>query len=196
MLIGIATSSDIIRAGLETILAKQHAIRLLPHDVDRLAAELPGEVEVLITTEAGTARRLAKRLPVMLLSTGESEPSLSALIKSGVRAILPLGGSASMLVQALNLMETGVQLIPKIDEVVRAFQETTLRVLNVNIRGRELPVVQLVAEGLSDAEISDRLGLTKGTVSNYVYFAMRQLGLKSRTQLALWYRDLGLPKSI
>jgi DNA-binding NarL/FixJ family response regulator len=51
---------------------------------------------------------------------------------------------------------------------------------------RELQVALLVAEGLKDAEIGQRLGLTASTVSNYVRRIQLRLGLESGAELVAW----------
>jgi DNA-binding NarL/FixJ family response regulator len=54
------------------------------------------------------------------------------------------------------------------------------------ITRREHDIVQLVAEGLSNSMIADRLVLSKGTVANHIQHIFRKLELRSRTQIALW----------
>ena len=50
---------------------------------------------------------------------------------------------------------------------------------------RELEVLQLLAQGYTNAEISDHLYLTKGTVRNYVSSILAKLGVEDRTQAAI-----------
>jgi DNA-binding NarL/FixJ family response regulator len=50
---------------------------------------------------------------------------------------------------------------------------------------RETRVVRLVAEGLSDEQIADRLQITVVDVSGELAEVLRKLGLRSRTELAL-----------
>jgi two-component system OmpR family sensor kinase len=63
------------------------------------------------------------------------------------------------------------------------------------ITRREREVASLIAEGLSNAELSDRLTLTEGTVGNHVAHIMRKQGFKSRTQIAVWAVERGLYRS-
>ena len=57
---------------------------------------------------------------------------------------------------------------------------------------REREVASLVAEGLSNAEIGERLAITPGTVANHVAHIARRLGLKNRVQVAVWAVERGL----
>jgi DNA-binding CsgD family transcriptional regulator len=51
---------------------------------------------------------------------------------------------------------------------------------------REMQVVQLVAEGLSDRQIASRLGISPRTVDNQLRHIFEMVGVSSRTALATW----------
>lgn len=55
------------------------------------------------------------------------------------------------------------------------------------ITERERRVIELVAKGLSNKEIADALYLSEGTVRNYLSTVLDKLGLRDRTQLAIFY---------
>lgn len=55
-------------------------------------------------------------------------------------------------------------------------------------------VVELIAEGLTNEQIADRLGLSKQTVKNHITAALRANGLSNRTQLALYLTSVPSPK--
>ena len=63
------------------------------------------------------------------------------------------------------------------------------------ITRREREIAVLLAEGLTNGELADRLSLTEGTVGNHVAHILRKLGLKSRTQIAVWAVERGLYRS-
>ena len=52
---------------------------------------------------------------------------------------------------------------------------------------REWEVTALVAEGLSNREIAEKLYLSEGTVRNYISTVLEKLQLRDRTQLAVFY---------
>jgi DNA-binding CsgD family transcriptional regulator len=60
---------------------------------------------------------------------------------------------------------------------------------------RQREVASLIAEGLSNGEIAERLTLTEGTVANHIEAILRRLQMKSRTQVAVWAIELGLYRS-
>ena len=56
-----------------------------------------------------------------------------------------------------------------------------------DIHEKEQSIIELVAEGLSNREIADKLFLSEGTVRNYISTILEKLGLRDRTQLAVFY---------
>ena len=56
----------------------------------------------------------------------------------------------------------------------------------LGLTGREFELCTLVAEGLSNKEIAERLFLSEGTVRNYLTTVLEKLGLRDRTQLAVF----------
>jgi DNA-binding CsgD family transcriptional regulator len=63
------------------------------------------------------------------------------------------------------------------------------------ITRREREVASLLAEGLSTAELAERLTLTEGTVANHIDHILRKLQFRSRTQIAVWAVERGLYRS-
>ncbi|MCR5292018.1 MAG: response regulator transcription factor [Eubacterium sp.] len=61
---------------------------------------------------------------------------------------------------------------------------------NLGLTEQEIEVVSLVAEGLSNKEISEKLFLSEGTVRNYISNILSKLDLRDRTNLAIFYYKL------
>lgn len=54
---------------------------------------------------------------------------------------------------------------------------------------REQRVIQLVAQGLKNAEVAEEIGTTEHVVKNYLRVIYDKLGLWNRVELALWYES-------
>jgi non-specific serine/threonine protein kinase len=57
---------------------------------------------------------------------------------------------------------------------------------------RQREVAGLIAEGLKNAEIAERLVISPGTAANHVEYILRRLRLRSRSQVAVWAVKQGL----
>lgn len=58
---------------------------------------------------------------------------------------------------------------------------------DIDLSEREIEILLLVAEGLNNKEISEKLYLSEGTVRNYISNMLDKLYLRDRTQLAIYY---------
>jgi len=63
------------------------------------------------------------------------------------------------------------------------------------ITRRQQEIAILLAEGLSNAAIAERLVISEGTVANHIEHILRRLELQSRTQVAVWAVERGLYRS-
>ncbi|MGB1416667.1 MAG: helix-turn-helix domain-containing protein [Synechococcus sp.] len=63
--------------------------------------------------------------------------------------------------------------------------------LNMALSGREVEIIELVAEGLTNQEIADRLTISKRTVDNHVSNVFTKTGSKNRVALLNWAMDNG-----
>ena len=63
--------------------------------------------------------------------------------------------------------------------------------LTISLSGREIEIIELVAEGLTNQEIADRLTISKRTVDNHVSNVFTKTGSKNRVALLNWAMDHG-----
>ena len=56
-----------------------------------------------------------------------------------------------------------------------------------DINEKELGIIKLIAEGLNNKEIAEKLFLSEGTVRNYISTILEKTQLRDRTQLACFY---------
>ncbi len=94
---------------------------------------------------------------------------------------------------AVRLAHAGVtQLDPAVTARLVAADGARAPEARVPLTARELEVLRLVAGGASNREIADRLYLSEGTVKNHISRILQRLGLRDRTQAAVYARDHGL----
>ena len=63
--------------------------------------------------------------------------------------------------------------------------------LNISLSTREIEIIELVAEGLTNQEIADKLTISKRTVDNHVSNVFTKTGSKNRVALLNWAMDNG-----
>ena len=63
--------------------------------------------------------------------------------------------------------------------------------MNVSLSARELEIIELVAVGLTNQEIAERLTISKRTVDNHVSNVFTKTGSKNRVALLNWAMDNG-----
>lgn len=79
----------------------------------------------------------------------------------------------------------GGEVIGKIPVLMQSKEEFDYSRYDIN--EKEQAIIELVAEGLSNKEIAEKLFLSEGTVRNYISSILEKLALRDRTQLAVFY---------
>lgn len=103
------------------------------------------------------------------------------LLKQDYQNIIPAIRAA-----ALGQSVFGTEIVSRIPKLMNGPEETYDYAAR-GISERELEVIRLIAEGLSNKEIADRLYLSEGTVRNYLSIILDKLSLRDRTQVAVFY---------
>lgn len=79
----------------------------------------------------------------------------------------------------------GNEIVSKLPSLMPSRAEADFEAYGLNKKEEE--IIVLVADGLSNKEISSRLFLSEGTVRNYISTILEKLELRDRTQLAVFY---------
>lgn len=138
------------------------------------------------------SEEILKRHPeakVLLLTTFLDDEYIVRAIRAGARGYLLKQDYASIL-PALRAVQSGQtvfgsEIMTRIPELFQRKGGSDVRAAELTEREAEL--ISLVAEGLSNREIAGRMYLGEGTVRNYLSNILDKLGLRDRTQLAVWY---------
>jgi DNA-binding NarL/FixJ family response regulator len=171
----------------------------------RVAADLPpAEVEDLADDEADAAawdvgasgagdglRALAARLPVVAVLW--SDEQAGEALGAGARAVLLRGRLDGRLLAAVNAATAGLVTLDEglADSVLRP-RLAPPPALAEPLTPRELEVVQLLAEGLTNRRIGERLGISEHTAKFHVNAILGKLGASSRSEAVAQAARLGL----
>jgi DNA-binding NarL/FixJ family response regulator len=161
------------------------------------------DVRMPVLDGVKATRRLRERWPgvrVIILTTFDDDEYLFEGLRAGALGYLLKDVSGQDLARAVRTVAAGGALIDPVvtRKVVAEFARRAPPVrpagagLREPLSERELEILRLVAQGLSNAEIAERLSLAQGTVKNYVTVILQKLGARDRTQAALQAKELGL----
>jgi DNA-binding NarL/FixJ family response regulator len=158
-------------------------------------------------------RQLALRFPevgVLILTTFDEETYVVEGLRAGARGYVLKDVSAAQLLDAIRAVKRGESpLQPSVAAKLVAHLNrrpelepsslpggagsgTAGSLLVDDLTEREYEILRYVARGESNREIGEALYITEGTVKNHVSNILSKLGLRDRTQAALWAREHGL----
>lgn len=126
---------------------------------------------------------------ILLLTTFSDDEYIVKALKYGVKGYL-LKQDYTSILPALRAVHSGqsvfgTEVSARLPELLQ--EKKHFEWLEYDISEKELQVISLVAEGLSNREIAEELFLGEGTVRNYISHILEKLGLRDRTQLAVYY---------
>lgn len=198
--IAIIDDHDIVRRGVGTILNGVAGIEVVGSAGDLAGAlgiqqRLRPDVVLVDITMPGTSgmevvRELRRHDPqarYLVLTGMRDEGLICEVLAAGAVGAVSKSDPTEKLIAAIYRASSGA---PLYDEATLARARTKgresqeLRDSISNLTHREHAVVDLVALGLTNAEIADELHLAEKTVRNYVSNVLAKVGLSNRTQLA------------
>ena len=185
-LLGTADDLEVVgqaSSGLEVV---DLALALEP-DVVLMDLRMPG-----LNGDEATARILAERpkIRVLVLTTYESDDSILTAIEAGASGYLLKAAPQEELLAGIRSVARGeVALAPQIATLlVNRVQRPTGPALSA----REIEVLALVAQGLSNPAIAKELFLSASTVKTHLLHAFEKLGVSDRTRAVTRAMELGL----
>lgn len=131
-----------------------------------------------------------KNIKVVLLTTFKDEEYIKEAIKSGAEGYILKNQEIGSIVDTLKTVEKGNTVLEK--EVAATVSSmlrggTKRNVEDLDLSQRELEILRLLSEGMSNKEIAEKLIISEGTVRNYVTVMLDKLGFRDRTQLAVYF---------
>ncbi|MEU8418949.1 response regulator transcription factor [Amycolatopsis japonica] len=199
----LADDHPIVRAGLRALLetepglvvsaeaatAEEAVSRAAEGDIDVVLMDLrfgPGMTGAEATAVI-TARPDAPR--VLIVTTYDTDADTLPAIEAGATGYLLKDAPPEELVAAVRTAAAGrTTLAPTVADRLM----NRMRMPTTALTLREIEVLVLVADGLSNRAIAERLHLTEGTVKSHLARSYTKLGVDSRTAAVATATDLGL----
>jgi DNA-binding NarL/FixJ family response regulator len=135
-------------------------------------------------------RRRFPTVPVVILSALDDADTVSRVMKAGASGFVSKSGSSTELIEALRAVLSGeIYLPPKLQELMNrsesAHGEGKSLAQRFGLTAAQARVMELLAEGRSNRQIGELLGLTEGTVKIHVSAIMKAMGVTNRSEAAL-----------
>lgn len=208
----LADDHTLLRAGLRTLLSAERDLEVIGEAADgqeavALAEELRPDVIVMdlampVMNGLDATRHITARLPetrVLALTMHAEEQYLLELLQAGGSGYVLKRSADTELMEAIRAVSRGeaflypgaVKLL--LAEYSRDATETGRRP-GAELSEREGAVLKLTAEGYSNHEIGEQLGVSPKTVDTYRQRIMEKLDLRHRAELVHYALDRGLLK--
>ena len=204
--IAVADDHPMFRAGVVMSLREEADIDVVGEAADAGSAlaiarsELP-DVMVLDIAMPGSgldaATAIAAACPatrIVMLTVSEDEDDLLAAMKAGASGYVLKGAGASELAGIIRSVHAGeVYVAPALAWGMLREMRTPRTTPYDELTEREREVLELVAEGMSNQEVGQRLGLAEKTIKHYMTNILGKLQVRSRVEAALLVAREGSP---
>jgi DNA-binding NarL/FixJ family response regulator len=206
----IADDQTITRSGLRNLLAAQAGLEIVGEakngeEAIALAASLQPDLVLMDLRMPGVngieaTRRIHRASPhigILVLTVFEDDTSVFPAIRAGARGYLLKNTEQDELLRAIRTVANGGAIFsPGIAQRVLSYLSTPEAAAPRNafdeLSARERGILELIAQGQTNAEIAATLGLSPKTVSNNISNVLVKLQATDRAKLMLMALEAGL----
>jgi NarL family two-component system response regulator LiaR len=207
----IVDDHAIVRKGIRALLTESGDFEIVAEAVDGQeavlrAAETQPDVILMdllmpILDGIEATRQITTRQPktrILVLTSFAADNKLFPAIKAGALGYLLKDSSPEELVRAIRQVHRGEPALHP--TIARKLLQEIAQPVDVKpapeaLTARELAVLRLIAQGMSNQEIADELSVSEATVRAHVSRILGKLHLASRTQAALYAVREGLTET-
>lgn len=201
----------LMREGLRQLLELEEDIHIIGEAVNGLDAlqkirHLRPQVVLMdihmpIVDGIAVTRQVTNEFPslaVIMLTMYRQHQQVLEAMKNGARGYLLKSATSHELVQAIRTVHEGGMLIePGLTGAVvnefRRLSDSLPTGQSIHaLTEKEMEILRYVAKGMSNKEIADKLAYSEKTVKNYLSIIFQKLGIRDRTQAAIFALRQGL----
>ncbi len=202
----LVDDQSLFRQGLASLLSLEEDLEIIGQanhgrEAIALAEQLQPDVILMdvrmpICDGVVATHEIHQRFPwirILVLTTFDEDEYIWKSLQAGALGYLLKSTPSAQLAGAIRTLYQGYsQLGPTIAAKVFAQLNPSpppTKNSHQQFSERELEILTLIGEGKNNREIAQKLYLTEGTVKNYVSQILARLGLRDRTQVALWVKQ-------
>jgi len=199
----IVDDHPVVRAGLANVLGAESDIDIVGEARDGVEAidkalELQPDVilmDILMPGCSGVEAMIAirEKLPstrVVMLTFSEREEDVFKAVRFGARGYLLKSSSIDDILAAIRQVAEGQAILSPY--IAGKLLEEFRREQSAPLSPREMEVLKLVGEGLTNCQIAERLVVTPGTVKTYLQRILEKLHLGNRAEAMAYAMRRGL----
>ncbi len=204
--IGVVHASRLIRDELKDMLTRQPGLQVVGSFGNaKQVLEHPPDEELVLVYDLATAHQdgpapvmdLHQRLPrakMLMFNVVDDDQAIIECVRVGASGCILQDASLEELVAAIRSVARGTppsspRIITSLFSYVARLQTGEDRLPPLPLTKREEQILQLMAEGLSNKEIAQKLYLQPQTVKNYVHLILQKLDLRSRLDVFKFLRS-------
>jgi len=205
----LADDENLVRSGLRAIIGAEGdmevvaeaadgaqvrpLVRRLEPDVVLMDIRMP-EVDGIEATRQVAAMTTATPVRVIVLTTFEHDDYVFGALRAGASGFLLKRARPDEMLHAIRVVASGDSLLfPAAirDLAARRHPDPGRNPVSAALTAREREILRLMAAGLSNGEIGERLYVSVETVKTHVRAILRKLGARGRTQAVIIAYDSG-----
>jgi DNA-binding NarL/FixJ family response regulator len=163
--------------------------RELRPDVTLMDIRMP-RIDGLQATRLLAGPDVPDPMRVVVVTTYDEDENVYSALRAGACGFLLKDAGPRLLVEAVRAAADGESLVsPSITaRLLARFARAAATAAEPAepLTGREIEVVRAVARGMTNAEICDALVISLSTVKTHLNGVQRKLGVRNRTEIAIW----------
>jgi len=211
----VVDDNRVVRDAVAALLASEESVRLVESTglgSDTLQAVEVTRPDVILLPAIGRrsieiARAITRRfagIRVVMLGIKETPEAVTEAVEAGAAGYVPENASVEEFLDVVRLVARGeTRVPPKIAAslfsrlaTLAAARRASERARSVKLTPRELEILRLVAEGLTNKEIAARLHVEHQTIKNHIHNILDRLSLRRRQQAVQYAWETGMLRKV
>jgi DNA-binding NarL/FixJ family response regulator len=208
----VAAENRLLREALARVLTKGGCVEVIatdsaaPFHTDALLDARP---DILLLTSRGSlqedlsaiqqVRAAAPAVRILLIGMAKDEREFLQCVRAGISGYLLRDASAGEVLQGVQAVHAGEAVCPGAlcAALFRYFESDTASLpcasgrRRLGLSRRELQLIPLIAQGLTNKEIANHFSLSEQTVKNHLYRMKHKIGAEDRLEMVQLYRTQG-----